>query len=775
MSTFTAQQVCNIISNDDLDDPEYLFSGSDDDLGMSDDEDVPHQDEWTHNENTQDSDLEPSNSCSPPRPSLPHSSLHFPSLSPSSSLPHFQSPSHSRSRSRSRSPLITVSPSLSSTPRGRSRGRGRGRGQRQIRGRGSGRGRTRGRRRNNDEQSSTPASMDPADEEWSTNATGVIVNNFTKSVGPTFSLSSDPLDVFLHLFPPHLIDMIVAETNRYATECLQLSYKGDGPVPTWVTNAEEIKAFLGFSILMGVNVLPDTYDYWSLQETFHYFPIASRISRKRFLEIRRFLHFVDNSTLTQRREPEYDRLGKIRPVINAVNAAFLTSYHPNCENSIDEAMIKFKGRSSLKQYLPLKPVKRGLKAWVRADARNGIMCELSVYTGKESDQPETNLGAKVVKKLTRNTAGDNHHIYCDNYFTSVQLFEELLQEDSTYACGTFRRDRKGIPQDIKNAGKYVHYHTVHEHPPMYTHTPPHSHKCTKVLSLPFLSLSSPLLSLFSPLFSLLSLSSHTHTHTHLHTHTHTHLHIHTHTHTPIAGLKRGESIFRQKDNLVACVWQDKRQVYVMSTNSQATGTSTVRRKQKDGTTTTLPCPPNVVMYNKFMGGVDHHDQYRSYYKLRSKSRKFYTYIFWFLLDACIINTFLLSRHFGANTQSKLSHIKHFRVKLAEALVGSYSSRQKYSLPAKVRETAKQPGCKPPRFSLARDPTRVASGSLPFGQGHFPVKGKSSRCHYCWNYQGNRRHESTTYCQVCGYAFCVVPRDVDNGPTCFETYHCKYLH
>ena len=98
-------------------------------------------------------------------------------------------------------------------------------------------------------------------------------------------------------------------------------------------------------------------------------------------------------------------------------------------------MIKFKGRSSLKQYLPLKPIKRGIKAWVRADARSGIMCELSIYTGKEEDWVETNLGANVVKKLTENIAGHNHHIYCDNFFSSVKLFEKLLLQYSTYACG----------------------------------------------------------------------------------------------------------------------------------------------------------------------------------------------------------------------------------------------------------------------------------------------------------------------------------------------------
>ena len=158
----------------------------------------------------------------------------------------------------------------------------------------------------------------------------------------TESLSSDPLDTFQHFFP---------ETNRYARECLLSKHDGNGPVPTWETNAAEIKAFLGFSILMGVNNLPDTYDYWSLQESFNYFPIASRIPRKRYLEIRRYLHFVDNSSLIQRGQPEYDRLGKIRPVIDA---AFLRSYKLHCENSIDEAMIKFKGRLAIKQYVPLK-------------------------------------------------------------------------------------------------------------------------------------------------------------------------------------------------------------------------------------------------------------------------------------------------------------------------------------------------------------------------------------------------------------------------------------
>ena len=60
---------------------------------------------------------------------------------------------------------------------------------------------------------------------------------------------------------------------------------------------EELKAFLGFCVLMGINSLPALKDYWKRDPVFHYAPIADRITRDRFLEISRYLHFVDNDTL----------------------------------------------------------------------------------------------------------------------------------------------------------------------------------------------------------------------------------------------------------------------------------------------------------------------------------------------------------------------------------------------------------------------------------------------------------------------------------------------
>ena len=96
-------------------------------------------------------------------------------------------------------------------------------------------------------------------------------------------------------------------------------------------------------------------DYWSSDLTLRYAPIADRISRDRFREISRYLH---NSTLQPKGSPGYDRLGKVRPVIDHLSKQFADLYDPHKEVAVDEAMIKFTGRSAVKQYMPMKPIKR---------------------------------------------------------------------------------------------------------------------------------------------------------------------------------------------------------------------------------------------------------------------------------------------------------------------------------------------------------------------------------------------------------------------------------
>ena len=103
----------------------------------------------------------------------------------------------------------------------------------------------------------------------------------------------------------------------------------------------------------------------------------------------------------------------------------------------------------MKQYLPLKPTKRGFKVWVVAESTTGYFLDLQVYVGKETEATEHGLGERVVLQLTEQFRGKNHQVFCDNFFSSPRLFREL-HEHGLYACGTVRQTRRGFPTDLRN-------------------------------------------------------------------------------------------------------------------------------------------------------------------------------------------------------------------------------------------------------------------------------------------------------------------------------------
>ena len=101
----------------------------------------------------------------------------------------------------------------------------------------------------------------------------------------------------------------------------------------------------------------------------------------------------------------------------------------------------------MKQYMPMKPIMRGINVWVLGDSHNGYFHTFQVYTGKEVSG-EKQLGQRVVKDLTGLLKGKNHHVFFDNFFTSEQLLQDLLV-DGILTCGTARKDRKRFPTALK--------------------------------------------------------------------------------------------------------------------------------------------------------------------------------------------------------------------------------------------------------------------------------------------------------------------------------------
>jgi len=72
--------------------------------------------------------------------------------------------------------------------------------------------------------------------------------------------------------------------------------------------------------------------------------ISEVMTRDRFVEILSNIHVNNNENITQNNK---DKSFKLRPMIDSLNQIFLESSSGTRELSVDESMIKFKGRSTI--------------------------------------------------------------------------------------------------------------------------------------------------------------------------------------------------------------------------------------------------------------------------------------------------------------------------------------------------------------------------------------------------------------------------------------------
>ncbi len=255
----------------------------------------------------------------------------------------------------------------------------------------------------------------------------------------------DPLEC-LHLFlPKEFYDKLLIETNRYADQ-----QRVNDTNPWKPVSMEELMAFIGINIAMGIISLPSLDDYWSVEPILSHSWFRVIMSRNRFREILRYIHIVDNTTAPDRNNPTHDKLWKVRPLLDLLSENCRKMYALHREISIDESMIGTKCRLSFIQYMPKKPCKWGIKVWACCDAITGYIYAFDIYAGANPSVPNhpKGLAYGVVMNLLETLLHKGHVLYTDNFYSSPDLFADLLS-GGTLASGTVRLNRHNFPPDLK--------------------------------------------------------------------------------------------------------------------------------------------------------------------------------------------------------------------------------------------------------------------------------------------------------------------------------------
>ena len=190
---------------------------------------------------------------------------------------------------------------------------------------------------------------------------------------------------------------------------------------------------------------------------------------------------------------------------------------------------------------------------------------------------------------------------------------------------------------------------------------------------------------------------------------------------------------------VASRWIDSKEVVVIS-NCSSSETTSIRRKQKDGTKQQLQCPNTIALYNQIIEGVDLSDQKVSVYDFNRKSTKWWKKVFYKIQTSAAINAHILHQ---AITKTKTSFLKYL-VNLAEQL---------------VLTGRKSAGVKRKTMSIGGPRSKCAKALFNI-EDHMPIETpERRRCARCAQTKTDKR---TNY--IC--AACQVPL----GQSCFTPYH-----
>ena len=235
-------------------------------------------------------------------------------------------------------------------------------------------------------------------------------------------------------------DRLVVETNRYADQ--QRTARPPPPTASRWREATKasMQAFIGLCFSMGILRLPQRHHYWRATKWLFTTNFSAVMSRDRFNLLWRYVHLQDNTVPA----PAGEKIWKLRWFFDHLVARFQDVYTPYKQCTIDESMIKFKGRLGFRQYMPAKPIKWGIKVWALCEADTGYAYNLQVYTGKVEGRQEKGLTHRVCMDLLTPVLGTGIHVYMDNLYTAVNLFSDLRIR-GVMACGTVRSNRKGLP------------------------------------------------------------------------------------------------------------------------------------------------------------------------------------------------------------------------------------------------------------------------------------------------------------------------------------------
>ncbi|XP_071996111.1 protein lin-9 homolog isoform X2 [Engystomops pustulosus] len=304
----------------------------------------------------------------------------------------------------------------------------------------------------------TEAAPETSDPTWNPPPDNYVprIPEFTGSSGIKFDTAGlRKIDFFKIYFTADFVELTVAQTNLYAQRYLAQNPTSIYAQPqrwTPVTAAEMMK-FWGLLLNTGLLKKPSIGAYWGTDILYQTLLFRMIMTRTRFESILKFLHYSDDTRCPPRDDPSFDRLYKVRPLIQHFSSSFAKVYTPEKCLSVSESLLHFKGKLQSDQNLPSSRTRHGVKIYKLCESTTGYVYRFNIYQGQDSGAvpsecpPTLGTSGRVVWDLVHPLLDQGYHLYLDHLYTSVPLFK-CLSSKNTAACGAVRKDHRSLPKSL---------------------------------------------------------------------------------------------------------------------------------------------------------------------------------------------------------------------------------------------------------------------------------------------------------------------------------------
>jgi hypothetical protein len=158
-----------------------------------------------------------------------------------------------------------------------------------------------------------------------------------------------------------------------------------------------------------------------------------------FFQIGQYIHFVINARLLKKENPRWHALQKIQEAIDIILKTLGDGWILGKRICIDKSMIKYMGQFvSFVQYMPVKPIKHGIKVYALCCSYKGYLYLFEISTGKGGTADGSPTG--VISRLLYGagaTGTTGRILYKDNFYTSLHVMKCIYVQLSMLLVGTY--------------------------------------------------------------------------------------------------------------------------------------------------------------------------------------------------------------------------------------------------------------------------------------------------------------------------------------------------